>query len=183
MIVETPRLILRPWRDDDLDRYTELSRDPEVMANYPALLSRDECAAGIARQRAHFARHGFGIWALELRTTGRFIGYTGIQHVPFDAPFTPAVEIGWRIARDTWGHGYATEAARASVAYGFDTLGLAEVVAFTIPSNTRSLAVMERLGMERDPADDFDHPRLPDGAVSIAGHPVRRHVLYRLRRP
>ena len=182
-ILETPRLVMRPWRDDDLDAFAALSFDPEVMAYYPGLATREECAAGIARQQAHFARHGFGMWALEVRDGPRFIGFTGIQHVPFDASFTPAIELGWRIARAQWGRGYVTEAARAAVAFAFGTLALAELVAFLVPANTRSAAVCTRLGMARDPDGDFDHPRFAADVRTVAGHPQQRHVLYRLRRP
>jgi RimJ/RimL family protein N-acetyltransferase len=173
--------VLRPWRDDDVDALTAMSRDPEVMACFPALASRDDCAAVIARQQAHFARHGFGLWVIEPKDAPGFAGFTGIQHVPFDAPFTPAIELGWRLARAHWGKGYATEAARAAVALAFETLQLAGLVAFMIPANARSAAVATKLGMSRDPAGDFDHPRIASGARSVAGHPMQRHVLYRLR--
>jgi ribosomal-protein-alanine N-acetyltransferase len=122
-------------------------------------------------------RDGIGPWALEERESGRFLGFTGLARPRFDAPFLPAIEIGWRLARDAWGQGFASEAARAASGHAFGTLGLAELVAFTTPQNARSRAVMERLGMGRDPADDFQHPSLPEG------HPLRPHVLYRLSRP
>lgn len=179
----TQRLTLRPWRHDDVDAFTALCNDPDVMAHYPALQTREQCAAGIARQQAHFAQHGFGLWAMERTDTPGFIGYTGIQHVPFEAAFTPAIELGWRLAREHWGHGYASEAARAAIAFAFETLRVQELVAFVIPANARSVAVCERLGMTHDAAGDFDHPRIASGARSIAGHPQQRHALYRLRRP
>jgi RimJ/RimL family protein N-acetyltransferase len=124
--------------------------------------------------RERWAAEGFGLWAVERQADGRFLGFTGLAAPTFKAHFTPCVEVGWRFAVEAWGHGYATEAARAALRFGFENLDLAEIVSFTVPANTRSRAVMERLGMTRDPADDFDHPRLPEG------HPLRHHVLYRL---
>jgi ribosomal-protein-alanine N-acetyltransferase len=109
-----------------------------------------------------------------VRGTGEFVGFTGLAVTEFEAHFTPAVEVGWRLARSAWGNGYATEAARAALSFGFEEAGLNEVVSFTAPANRRSRAVMERIGMSRDPRDDFDHPGLP------GGHPLRPHVLYRV---
>ncbi|MES1239233.1 MAG: GNAT family N-acetyltransferase, partial [Chloroflexota bacterium] len=120
--------------------------------------------------------NGFGLWVVEAAGDGTFLGFTGLTRPRFDAPFMPAVEVGWRFARHTWGKGYATEAARAALGFGFEVLGLEEIVSFTSPANERSWRVMERLGMTHDPADDFDHPRLPEG------HRLRRHLLYRLPR-
>lgn len=154
-----------------------MNADPEVMRHFPARLSRAESDAFVDRIADGFARNGYGLWALEVRGTGEFIGYAGLQPANFEAHFTPAVEIGWRLARPAWGYGYATEAARAAVAYGFGPGGLDEIMSWTVPANERSRAVMRRLGMTHDAADDFDHPRLPEG------HPMRRHVLYRLSRP
>ena len=130
----------------------------------------------VTRIERSFVELGYGLWALELRADGRFVGFTGLALQTFEAPFTPAVEVGWRLAADAWGHGYATEAARASLDHGFG-LGLQEIVSMTTVTNLRSQAVMARLGMTRDPADDFDYPRHP------VGHPLRPHVLYRLQRP
>jgi len=127
----------------------------------------------VERIEAGFEANGFGLWALEVRATGEFVGFTGLDVPEFEAHFMPAVEIGWRLARSAWGQGYATEAARTALSFGFEEVGLVEIVSFTTPANRRSRAVMERLGMSHDPADDFDHPRLPPG------HPQRRHVLYR----
>lgn len=168
----TERLLLRPWKPEDKAPFAALNSDPEVMEHFPALLTREESDAAIERFQQRLETYGYALWALEIRSTGEFIGMTGIQNVPFDAPFTPAVEIGWRLARSAWGHGYASEAARASLGYGFETVGLEEIVAMTSTKNFRSQAVMERLGMTRDPADDFDHPNVSEG-------PLRRHVLYR----
>lgn len=172
----TPRLLLRAWRDDDLEPLSQMNADPEVMRYFPACLDRAESAALIERCRAHFARHGFGLWALERRDSGAFIGFTGLGHMGFEAHFTPAIEIGWRLARAHWGQGLAGEAARAVLAHGFETLGMARIIAFTAVSNLPSQRLMQAIGMQHDPADDFDHPNLP------LGHPLRRHVLYTLDR-
>jgi RimJ/RimL family protein N-acetyltransferase len=172
-------LILRDWRDDDIDPMTAMSQDPEVMEFFPKLLSRDEVAAATVRVQAAIARDGFGFWAVE--RAGEFIGYCGISRVMFETPFTPAVEIGWRFARSAWGHGYATEAARAALALGW-SVGLSTVVAFLVPANRRSAAVAERIGMVRDVNGDFDHPNIAPDTISIGGHSSRRHALYRLER-
>jgi RimJ/RimL family protein N-acetyltransferase len=174
--LRSERLLLRPWRDEDLEPYAALSADPRVMEYFTGTWSRALCAEHIARIQAHFAEHGFGLWAVELPGVAPFIGLTGLTTTRFEAPFTPCVEVGWRLAAEHWGHGYATEAAGASLAFGFETLGLQEIVSFTAEHNRRSRRVMEKLGMRRDPAEDFDHPLI------AAGHPLRRHVLYRLRR-
>ena len=150
-----------------------MSADPRVMEHLPAL-SRAESDALVDRIGAHFAERGFGLWALEIPGAAEFAGFTGLAVSNFSAAFTPCVEAGWRLAAEWWGRGYATEAARAALRYGFEALGLPEIVSFTVPANARSRRVMERLGMRRDPREDFDHPSLP------AGHPLRRHVLYRL---
>ena len=172
----TGRLILRPWRDADLAPFAALNADPAVMEHFPATLTRDESDAVAARVRAFMAEHGFGWWAVEVPGEAPFIGFIGLWRPAFETHFTPCVEVGWRLARAYWGRGYATEGAREALRFGFKDLGLAEIVSFTATPNLRSQAVMRRLGMTRDPADDFDHPRLADG------HPLRRHVLYRGRR-
>ncbi len=178
--LHTERLLLRTWRDDDLRPFAEMVADAEVMRFFPATQSTAEAAALMARVRAHFAEHGFGLWALERKDNGAFIGFTGLGRVGFEAPFCradgPTIEIGWRLSRDSWRQGFASEAARASLACAFERLELPEVVAFTVPANAASRGVMERIGMRRDPADDFQHPNLP------AGHPLRAHVLYRIGR-
>ena len=173
--VETARLLLRRWREPDLAPFARLNADPAVMEFLPRLLTCEESDAFAARIEAHFEAHGFGLWAAELHATAEFIGFIGLAIPRFEAAFTPCVEIGWRLAQAHWGHGLATEAARAVARYGFENLKLPELVSFTVPANTRSRRVMEKLGMTHDPQDDFDHPLLP------AGHPLRRHVLYRLR--
>jgi len=151
-----------------------MNADREVMEHFPAVLDRAGSDDLVDRIETGFAAYGFGLWALEVMDTGHFIGFTGLSVPRFDAPFTPAVEVGWRLARNAWGQGYATEAARAALAIGFDDLDLGEIVSFTSVGNARSRAVMDRLGMTRDPADDFDHPSMP------SGHRLRRHVLYRI---
>jgi RimJ/RimL family protein N-acetyltransferase len=168
------RLILRGWREDDLEPFAELNADPEVMEHFPAPLTRGESDALAGRIVAGLAEHGFGLWAVEVAGTGEFIGFTGLALQTFQARFTPAVEVGWRLRRSAWGHGYATEAATASLDHAFGPAGLDQVVSMTATANLRSQAVMRRLGMTRDPADDFDHPRIDEGS------PLRRHVLFRL---
>lgn len=182
----TARLRLRGWQDGDLAPFAALNADPEVMRHFPSVLGREESDRLAARIRQKFAAQGWGLWAVELLpgaavegapAPGGFLGFVGLNRPEFEAPFTPCVEIGWRLARGAWGHGYATEAARAALDFAFRWLDLEEVVAFTYQGNLRSRAVMRRLGMSRDPAEDFDHPALPPG------HPLRRHVLYRLAAP
>lgn len=175
--LETARLVLRGWRVEDRLAFARVNADPRVMEFYPAVLTRNESGAMVARAEAHFVEHGFGPWAVELRASKALIGYIGLMVPRFEAHFTPCVEIGWRLAAEHWGKGLATEGARAVVQAGFERFGLGEIVSFTVPANLRSRRVMEKLGMRRDAADDFDHPRLPEG------HPLRRHVLYRLPRP
>ena len=147
------------------------------MEHFPTALDRVESDAFVDRIEAGFDERGYGLWAVEIPGEAEFIGYVGLALHDFSAHFTPAVEIGWRLGHEYWGRGFATGAARTAVADGFDRVGLDEIVSFTVPANVRSVAVMQRLGMSHDPADDFDHPRIP------AGHPLRRHVLYRLARP
>jgi ribosomal-protein-alanine N-acetyltransferase len=175
--IQTPRLHLRRWRDADLPAFAAMNADPRVMEFFPKLLDRAESDALATRIRDAFALRGYGLWAVEVPGVAEFIGFVGLAVPHFQAHFTPCVEIGWRLARAHWGHGYATEAARAALEFGFRHLGLGEIVSFTTEANRRSRAVMERIGMTRSPADDFDHPAVPEG------HPLRRHVLYRAARP
>lgn len=176
-VIDTPRLRLRGWTEADLAPFAAMNADPRVTQFLPSVLSRAESDTLVARIQDGFRRHGFGWWAVEVVSSQQFAGFVGL-HVPaFEAPFTPCVEIGWRLAAEHWGHGYATEGASAALGHGFGPRALGEIVSFTVPANLRSRAVMERLGMTRDPGEDFDHPRLP------AGHPLRRHVLYRLPTP
>ncbi len=173
--IETPRLLLRAWREKDLAPFAALNADPRVMEYFPSILTRAESDALAARIAEHFDQHGFGVWAAELRATGEFVGFIGLNIPGFSAHFTPCVEIGWRLAFEHWGRGLATEGARAVLGQAFTTLRLPEVVSFTTAANLRSRRVMEKIGMERDPQDDFDHPLLE------RGHPLRPHVLYRAR--
>lgn len=175
--IETARLLLRRWRAADLEPFAAMNADQRVMRYLPAPMTRAESRAATARFDDHFARHGFGPWAVERRRKGDFIGFVGLQQVEFAAPFAPAVEIGWRLAPHAWGRGYATEAAREALDAAFDRFGLDEVVSLTVPENLPSLRVMERIGMTRDVEADFDHPLLPEG------HELRRHVLHRISRP
>lgn len=170
--IRTERLVLREWREADRDPWAALVADPDVMRWFPSTL--DRAAADIAFERisAGVRDRGWGLFALE--HDRRFIGFTGLAIPGFDAPFMPAVEIGWRLARDAWGHGFATEAATAVLDLAFGEFGMPELVSFTTVGNVRSRAVMARLGMRHDPVDDFEHPMLP------VGHPLRTHVLYRL---
>jgi ribosomal-protein-alanine N-acetyltransferase len=172
----TERLWLRPWRDTDLAAFAAMSADPAVMEFLLPLAGPGACEEWAARLRAHWREHGFGRWVIELPGEASFAGVVGLAWIPYEAHFTPAVEIAWRLARAYWGRGHASEAARAALDYGFDALGLAEIVAVTVPANQRSRRVMERLGMTRDPSDDYDHPNVPEG-------PLKQHVLYRLRNP
>ena len=176
LALRTPRLLLRPWREADVDAFAAMFDDPAVMAFLLPAKDRAAIEAIVGRVRAHFEQHGYGWWAAELRETGAFIGFVGLSHIPFEAHFTPAVEVGWRLASAHWGKGYATEGARAALEVAFTQLGLSEIVSITVPANQRSWRVMERIGMTHDPGDDFDHPRVPDG------NPMKRHVLYRIDR-
>ena len=171
----TERLWLRQWRDEDWAPFAALNADPEVMRYFPSTLDEPESDAFASRNAALLEVQGWGLWAVEVQETGEFVGFVGLNEPQWTAAFTPCTEVGWRLARSAWGKGYATEAARAALSVAFGPLGRTEVVSFTAVGNDRSRAVMERLGMTRDPAEDFDHPNLgPDS-------PVRRHVLYRLR--
>jgi len=172
--IETERLVLRRSRDAKRGAFARMNADPVVMEHFPARLSREESDRFLANIEAHFERHGFGLWAAELRATGEFIGFVGLAVPGFEAPFTPCVEIGWRLDAAHWGGGLATEGAGAVLRHSFEVLGLEEIVSFTVPANMRSRRVMEKLGMTHDARDDFDHPSLP------ALHPMRRHVLYRM---
>lgn len=173
IVLQTDRLQLRHWKPDDLPLFARINAGPQVMEFFPALLSEGESNAFAERIQKRMAEQGFGLWAVEVQATAGFIGFVGLSIPGFEAHFTPCVEIGWRLSRDHWGKGYATEAARAVLRLGSEQLGLTGIVSFTAKGNHRSRAVMERLGMTHDPDDDFDHPNLPQD------HPLRRHVLYR----
>lgn len=177
MELRTKRLLLRRWRPSDRAPFAALNANPVVREFLPGLLTREESDAAIDRFEAHFDEHGFGLWAVEVAGGTPCIGFIGLSVPKYETHFTPCVEIGWRLAAECWGRGYATEGAHACLAFGFNELARDEIVSFTVIENVRSRRVMEKLGMTRDPADDFEHPSLPEG------HPLRRHVLYRIRRP
>jgi RimJ/RimL family protein N-acetyltransferase len=170
--ITTPRLLLRRWRASDRVPFARINADPRVMEFLPAVLDREQSDALMARIERHFDEHGFGLWAVEIPGVVECAGYVGLAVPRFESHFTPCVEIGWRLASAHWGQGYATEGARAALAFGFEQRGLREIVSFTVPENIRSRRVMERIGMTRTPADDFDHPTAPER--------LRRHVLYRI---
>jgi ribosomal-protein-alanine N-acetyltransferase len=177
VLLRTERLVLRDWRPADLEPFAAINADPDVMEFFPHPLDREASDQMVQRMQRGIEHRGFGLLAVERTETGQLIGFVGLSEPRFEAHFTPAVEVGWRLARPAWGQGFAPEAASAVLADGFGRVGLDEVVSFTTEANVRSRAVMRKLGMTRDPGDDFDHPLLP------AGHPLRRHVLYRLQRP
>jgi len=174
--LRTDRLLLREWRDDDLAPYAALNADPVVMEHFPAPLTRGESDAHVTEIERRFDLGEPSLWALEVVETSEFIGFTGLLAPSFEASFTPCVEVGWRLAGHAWGQGYATEAARAAVTFGFAEHDLDEILSFTTTTNLPSQRVMRRLGMTHDPADDFDHPNVDRDSV------LRRHVLFRLAR-
>jgi RimJ/RimL family protein N-acetyltransferase len=175
--LRTDRLWLRRWLPDDRVPFAHLNADARVAEFLAGPLSRQESDALADRIEAHFEKHGFGLWAAEVPGVTRFAGFIGLSVPRFEAPFTPCIEIGWRLAAEHWKRGYATEGARAALEFGFRSLQAEEILSFTTVGNVRSRRVMEKLGMTHSPSDDFDHPLLPEG------HPLRRHVLYRLARP
>lgn len=174
--LRTERLLLRRWRPEDHEPFIALNADPQVMEHFPAPYTPEETTRMIGRIEEHFQEHGFGMWAVEIVNVASFAGIIGLAVPRFEAHFTPCVEIGWRLAAEHWGRGYASEGAQAALALGIDTLKLPEILSFTVPENVRSRRVMEKIGMVHDAAGDFDHPVLPEG------HRLRRHVLYRYRR-
>lgn len=174
--IETDRLRLRRWTESDRGAFAAMNADSVVMECFPKTLSTDESHAMVERIARHFDEHGFGLWAVEVKDVAPFIGFIGLARPRFEAHFTPCVEIGWRLAASHWGRGYATEGALAALAFGFRHLQLDEIVSLTAVQNHRSRRVMERIGMTHSPADDFDHPSLPQE------HPLSRHVLYRIAR-
>ena len=179
MLLETERLRLRPWKDEDLLPYAEMNSDPRVREFFPAIHTREMSADEMRHIQSAYERDGYTFFAAELIATGEFIGFIGMVTMTFAVPGVPqpAVEIGWRLAHKFWGKGYATEGARAVLRYAFETVKLKEIVAITVPANVRSRRVMKKLGMQHIPEHDFDHPRIPEG------HPLRKHVLYRLLNP
>lgn len=169
--LRTERLLLRDWRESDLAPWAAMNADPEVREHFPGVLTREQSDASVAGFQADLDRRGWGWWALEVRSTGRFIGFAGLDPVEEDMPFS-GVEAGWRLARAAWGHGYATEAGRAVVDFGFERLRLPEILAVTMAGNVRSQAVMRRLGMTRNPSEDFEDRTMPEGSP-------RRSVVFR----
>jgi RimJ/RimL family protein N-acetyltransferase len=174
IIIETPRLLLREWKPEDLESFVSINQDPRVMEFMPHLLTVKESQEFIDQIIAHFRQHGFGKFACVLKETNEFIGYVGFTVSTFETAFTPCIEISWRIGSQYWGHGYATEAARAVLDRAVSQWGLKEVVALSVPDNVRSRRVMEKLGMTHDPRENFAHPKLPKD------HPLSIHVLYRI---
>lgn len=173
--LRTARLVLRPWRDDDLEPFARMTADPRVQEHFPGPMERAASDALAGRIRRHMDERGFGLWAVETPDLP-FAGYVGLSVPAFEAPFTPCVEVGWRLAAEAWGRGYATEGASAALDHGFTRLDLEEIVSFTVPANRRSRRVMEKLGMAHDPAEDFEHP-------ALRGDPrLGPHVLYRISR-
>lgn len=174
--IETERLLLRRWKDKDLARFAALNADPEVMEHFPGVLTKEQSDLFVGRIEAQFEEYGYGLWAVEIKWAHRFIGFCGLAVPGFETHFTPAVEIGWRFARDQWGSGFATEAAKAAMGFGFTEVGLDRILSWTIPDNTRSQTVMDRLGMLRAPDLDFDHPRFLDDDR------LRRHWVWSITR-
>jgi 3-dehydroquinate dehydratase/shikimate dehydrogenase len=169
------RIRLRPWNDEDFEPFARLNADPIVMKHFPGTLTRRESNEMACVLKQEIEVMGWGLWAVEVPEVASFIGFIGLHKVMFDAAFTPAVEIGWRLEKNYWGMGYATEGANIVLDYGFRELGLEEIVSFTAETNKPSERVMQRIGMNRDAEDDFNHPKLPEG------HPLRRHILYRIK--
>lgn len=172
--IETERIILRPWKASDRAPFAAMNADPKVMEFFPSTLSREQSDALIEASEKHYDKHGFGIWAVEWRETEEFAGFVGLMIPSFESHFTPAVEIGWRLAVPFWGRGVGHEGAIAALCYGFEKCGLDEIVSFTAELNTRSQRLMKRLGMQHDPADNFAHPKLS------ATDRLAPHVLYRM---
>ncbi len=175
-VITTNRLILRPWIPEDIEPFAKLNADPLVREYFSSILNRKESDHVAKFISDEIEKNGYGFWAVSAPQISDFIGFIGIRPVDFESHFTPAVEIGWRLAREFWGNGYATEGATAALKYGFQTLNLDEIVAFTAVANARSRNVMEKIGMHRSPEDDFDHPQL------AVDDKLRRHVLYRIQR-
>lgn len=173
-VIQTERLILRQWCEQDLEPFAVMNADLRVMEFFPSILSKKESDDLAKRIADKITEQSWGLWAVSIPHIADFIGFIGLAKPTFEAHFTPAVEIGWRLAFDYWGKGYATEGAKAALTYGFETLQLPEIVSFTAVQNTRSIRIMEKIGMHHDPKDDFDHPKL------LEGHSLRRHVLYRM---
>ena len=173
-MVESERLILRNWKDSDQPVFAQMNTDPKVMEFLPKSFWGNDGKEVIARIKNSIETNGYGMWAMERKDTGEFIGFTGLHSPTWEAHFTPCIEVGWRLASKYWGQGFATEGALASLDYGFNKMNLDEIVSFTVPDNTRSRKVMDRIGMTYDKSGDFNHPTLPEN------DPLSQHVLYRL---
>jgi RimJ/RimL family protein N-acetyltransferase len=173
--LETERLVLREWDDGDRESFARMNADPMVMEFMPRLLSHEDSDRLLDRFKDHFKKHGYGLYVLERKKDGEFLGFVGLNNVDPKMPFAPAVEIAWRLGHEHWGHGYATEAAQRVLEYGFEELGLKEIVSFTVHDHSNSVHIMEKLGLTRDPKGDFEYPGLPKG------HPLGRFVLYRIK--
>jgi len=174
-IFESERLGFRTWLDRDTEPFFQLNSDPEVMEFFPSLHSYEQTVAYIDRITTFFEENNFGLWAVDEKDSGKFIGFIGLTRATFESPFTPCIEIGWRLAKAFWGKGYATEGAAACLDYGFNTLGLSEINSFTAVTNKRSERVMQKIGMKY--IGNFEHTSLPEG------HPLRPHVLYKIEKP
>jgi 3-dehydroquinate dehydratase/shikimate dehydrogenase len=175
-MIKTKRLILRPWLPEDFAPFAQMNADPRVRQYFLSTLTPKESNLEASAHARFIEEHGWGLWAVSVPSVADFIGFIGLNQIRFTAPFTPAIEIGWRLAHEYWGKGYATEGALASLTYGFDTLKLNEIVSFTSIHNIPSISIMKKIGMKHNPADDFDHPKISKG------HPLRRHVLYRINK-
>jgi RimJ/RimL family protein N-acetyltransferase len=173
-VIETSRLVLRTWNQEDADAYFQINQDLKVIELLNGSLTMEQVNDFITTANSHNDKHGYTLWAAELKETRDMIGFIGLNYTTWEAHFTPATEVGWRLGSQYWGHGYATEGAKASLDYGFRECGLKEIVSFTVPANVRSIRVMEKIGLKRDANGDFAHPKLS------AGHPLSQHILYRL---
>jgi RimJ/RimL family protein N-acetyltransferase len=175
-VIETERLILRTWKDDDVDGYYRINQDLKVIEFLRGPLTRQEVAEFIALENQQFEQLQFTLWAAEEKSTGKLIGFIGLNSPKWESHFTPCVEIGWRLGSEYWGKGYATECAKAVLKYGFEIIGLKEIVSFTVPANTRSIRVMEKIGMKRDFNGNFAHPCLS------VDHKLSKHILYKIQK-
>lgn len=173
-IIETARLILRTWKNEDANAYYQINQDSKVVELLRGPLTMKQVKDFIPVVNKHQEKHGYTLWAVELKETGELVGFIGLNYIDWESHFTPAVEVGWRLGSQYWNKGYATEGAKASLEYGFKKCDLKEIVSFTVPANIRSIRVMEKIELKRDLNSDFAHPKLP------AGHPLSQHILYRL---
>lgn len=173
-IIETERLILRTWQKEDAEAYFQINQDPQVIEFLRGPMTKEQVDEFISAMIIHNDKHSYTLWAVELKETDELIGFIGLKYIDWEAHFTPAVEVGWRLGSQYWGKGYATEGASAALNYGFKRCGLKEIVSFTVPSNVRSIRVMEKIGLKRDVNGDFTHPKSP------VDHPLSKHILYRI---